>query len=53
MFWQACYFYFILIIGNLKERSHFEDLGLDGMIILKWIYEKCLVGDELDLYNSG
>ena len=36
-----------------EERCHFEDLDLDGMIILKWIYGKCLVGDGLDLYGSG
>jgi hypothetical protein len=35
------------------ESGHFEDLGLDGMIILKWIYGKCLVGDGLDLHGSG
>jgi hypothetical protein len=23
--------------GNLKERYHLEDLGVEGMIILKWI----------------
>jgi hypothetical protein len=22
--------------GNLKERDHFEDLGVDETIILKW-----------------
>ena len=26
--------------GDLMERNHFEDLGLDGRIILKWIFEK-------------
>ena len=26
--------------GNLKERSRFEDLDADGMIILKWILKK-------------
>jgi hypothetical protein len=26
--------------GNLRERHHLEDPGLDGMIILKWIFRK-------------
>ena len=26
--------------GNLKERDHFEDLGLNGRIILKWTFHK-------------
>jgi hypothetical protein len=26
--------------GNLRGRNHFEDLGLDGRIILKWIFKK-------------
>ena len=25
--------------GNLKERGHLEDLGVNGSIILKWILE--------------
>jgi len=29
------------ILGvNLKERDHFEGVGLDGSIMLKWIYKK-------------
>jgi hypothetical protein len=25
-------------LGDLRERDHFEDLGLDRRIILKWIF---------------
>jgi hypothetical protein len=24
--------------GNLRERDHLEDPGIDGMIILRWIF---------------
>jgi len=27
-------------LGNLKERENFEDLGLDGRIIIKWVFKK-------------
>ena len=26
--------------GNLRERDHLEDLGVDGRIILRWIFRK-------------
>jgi hypothetical protein len=26
--------------GNLRERDHFEDLGFDGRVILRWIFRK-------------
>jgi hypothetical protein len=27
-------------LGNLRERDHFEDPGVDGRIISKWIFKK-------------
>jgi len=26
--------------GNLRERDHFEDPGIDERIILRWIFRK-------------
>jgi len=26
--------------GDLRERDHLEEIGLDGRIILKWIFKK-------------
>jgi hypothetical protein len=30
--------------GNLRERDHSEDPGVDRRIILKWIFRKWVVG---------
>jgi len=30
--------------GNLRERDHFGDPGIDGRIILRWIFRKWDVG---------
>jgi hypothetical protein len=26
--------------GNVRERDHLEDLGVDGRIILKWVLKE-------------
>jgi len=34
--------------GNLRERDHLEDSGVDGRIILSWIFRKWDEGHGLD-----
>jgi hypothetical protein len=33
--------------GNLRERGHWGDPGIDGRIMLGWIFKKWDVGEEL------
>ena len=39
--------------GNLRERDHLGDPGVDGRIILIWIFRLWDVGDGLDRAGSG
>jgi len=39
--------------GNLSERDHLTDPGIDGRIILRWIFRKWDVGLGLDRAGSG
>jgi hypothetical protein len=32
------------LVGNLRERGHLGDPGVDGRIILRWIFRKWDVG---------
>jgi hypothetical protein len=26
--------------GNMSERDHFQDTGLDGRVVIKWMFKK-------------
>ena len=38
--WGEREMYARFLWGNVKERGHYEYLGVDGRIILKWISRK-------------
>jgi len=35
---------YMILVGNLRGRDHLEDPGVDGRIILRWIFRKWNVG---------
>jgi hypothetical protein len=40
-------------LENLKERDHLEEPGVDGRIVLRWIFRKWNEGYGLDWSGSG
>jgi len=37
-----------ILVGEMMEGDHLEDLGVDGWIILRWICRKWVGGHGLD-----
>jgi len=51
--WETGEVYTGLCWGDLRERDHLEDLGVDGRIIIRWIFRKWDMGHGLDRAGSG
>jgi hypothetical protein len=48
MYWERRGFWLV----NLREGDHLEDPGVDGRIILEWIFRQWDGGHGLDLSGS-
>ena len=43
-----------VLVGKLRERDHWEDLGINGNLILQWIFKKYVVdlAEDRDRWNA-
>jgi hypothetical protein len=55
--WETAELYTGFCLGNLRERDYLEDPGIDGRIIILWIFRKwavrlsiCLTTTEIVLW---
>jgi len=37
-----------VLVGNLRERDHLKDSGVDGRIMLRWMFMRRMWGYGLD-----
>jgi len=44
---------YTVVWGDLRERDHLQDLGIDWRKILKWIYVSWMRNHGLDCCGSG
>jgi hypothetical protein len=51
--WGATEVHICFWWGELMERAHLEDLGIDRIIILKCIFWRWVGKHEMDCYGSG
>jgi len=42
-----------VLVGNLREIEYLEELSVDGMVILTWLFKKLFAGiDWIDLASG-
>jgi hypothetical protein len=42
-----------VLVGNMREGNSLEEAGVEGRIILKWIFRRLDLGHGMDRSGSG